>query len=42
LGPFTAGLHEYYYGTDRERYPRQCGPFGCNGAFWYVRIGMTF
>lgn len=28
--------------SDGERYPRTGGPFGFNGAFWYVRVGATF
>jgi len=33
---FTGGL------ADGERYPRTGGPFGYNGAFWYVRVGAKF
>jgi iron complex outermembrane recepter protein len=29
-------------GPDGERYPRTGGPFGFNGAFWYVRLSATF
>jgi iron complex outermembrane recepter protein len=28
--------------SDGELYPRTGGPFGFNGAFWYVRISATF
>lgn len=28
--------------SDGERYPRTGGPFGFNGAFWYVRVSATF
>jgi iron complex outermembrane recepter protein len=28
--------------SDGERYPRTGGPFGFNGAFWYVRLTATF
>jgi iron complex outermembrane receptor protein len=28
--------------SDGERYPRTGGPFGFNGAFWYVRMTATF
>jgi len=28
--------------ADGERYPRTGGPFGFNGAFWYVRVSATF
>jgi iron complex outermembrane recepter protein len=28
--------------SDGERYPRTGGPFGFNGAFWYVRMSATF
>lgn len=28
--------------SDGERYPRTGGPFGFNGAFWYVRLSATF
>ena len=28
--------------SDGERYPRTGGPFGFNGAFWYVRVTATF
>ncbi len=28
--------------SDGERYPRTGGPFGFNGAFWYVRLAATF
>ena len=28
--------------SDGERYPRTGGPFGFNGAFWYVRMVATF
>jgi iron complex outermembrane receptor protein len=28
--------------SDGERYPRTGGPFGFNGAFWYVRASVTF
>ena len=27
---------------DGERFPRTGGPFGFNGAFWYVKVGATF
>lgn len=36
VNPLTGGL------GDGERYPRTGGPFGYNGAFWYVRVGATF
>jgi iron complex outermembrane receptor protein len=28
--------------SDGERYPRTGGPFGFNGAFWYVRVSANF
>jgi iron complex outermembrane receptor protein len=28
--------------SDGEFYPRTGGPFGFNGAFWYVRVSATF
>jgi iron complex outermembrane receptor protein len=28
--------------SDGERYPRTGGPFGFNGAFWYVRLSASF
>jgi iron complex outermembrane recepter protein len=28
--------------SDGERYPRTGGPFGFNGAFWYVRVSAAF
>ena len=28
--------------SDGERYPRTGGPFGFNGAFWYVRVSASF
>jgi iron complex outermembrane recepter protein len=28
--------------NDGERYPRTGGPFGFNGAFWYVRVSAAF
>ncbi|HEY0803073.1 MAG TPA: TonB-dependent receptor, partial [Steroidobacteraceae bacterium] len=28
--------------ADGEFYPRTGGPFGFNGAFWYVRVSATF
>jgi iron complex outermembrane receptor protein len=28
--------------SDGELYPRTGGPFGFNGAFWYVRLSATF
>jgi iron complex outermembrane recepter protein len=28
--------------SDGELYPRTGGPFGFNGAFWYVRVSATF
>jgi iron complex outermembrane receptor protein len=28
--------------ADGELYPRTGGPFGFNGAFWYVRLSATF
>ena len=28
--------------SDGEFYPRTGGPFGFNGAFWYVRLSATF
>jgi iron complex outermembrane receptor protein len=28
--------------ADGERYPRTGGPFGFNGAFWYVRMSAAF
>ena len=36
VNPLTGGL------GDGERYPRTGGPFGFNGAFWYVRLAATF
>ena len=36
VNPLTGGL------GDGERYPRTGGPFGYNGAFWYVRVGAKF
>ena len=36
LNPLTGGL------GDGERYPRTGGPFGYNGAFWYLRVGAKF
>ena len=36
LDPLTGGL------SDGERYPRTGGPFGYNGAFYYVRMGVKF
>jgi iron complex outermembrane receptor protein len=34
--PQTGGL------VDGEKYPRTGGPFGFNGAFWYLRLDATF
>jgi hypothetical protein len=28
--------------ADGELYPRTGGPFGLNGAFWYVRLSAAF
>jgi len=28
--------------SDGELYPRTGGPFGFNGAFWYVRVSANF
>jgi iron complex outermembrane receptor protein len=28
--------------ADGELYPRTGGPFGFNGAFWYVRLSAQF
>ena len=36
VDPLTGGL------GDGERYPRTGGPFGYNGAFFYVRVGVKF
>ena len=36
VNPLTGGL------PDGERYPRQGGPFGYNGAFWYARVSAKF
>lgn len=36
LNPLTGGL------GDGERYPRTGGPFGYNGAFFYMRVGVKF
>ena len=36
VDPLTGGL------GDGERYPRTGGPFGYNGAFYYVRMGVKF
>ncbi len=36
LNPLTGGL------GDGERYLRTGGPFGYNGAFWYLRVGANF
>jgi iron complex outermembrane receptor protein len=36
LNPLTGGL------GDGQRYPRTGGPFGYNGAFWYLRVGAKF
>ncbi len=36
ISPITGGE------ADGELYPRTGGPFGFNGAFWYVRLSATF
>jgi iron complex outermembrane recepter protein len=36
ISPLTGGA------GDGQHYPRSGGPFGFNGAFWYVRVGVTF
>jgi iron complex outermembrane receptor protein len=36
INPLTGGL------GDGERYPRHGGPFGYNGAFFYMRVGAKF
>ncbi len=36
IDPLTGGL------GDGERYPRHGGPFGYNGAFWYMRVAAKF
>jgi iron complex outermembrane receptor protein len=36
VDPLTGGL------GDGERYPRTGGPFGYNGAFYYMRVGVKF
>ncbi len=36
VNPLTGGL------GDGERYPRHGGPFGYNGAYWYLRMGAKF
>jgi iron complex outermembrane receptor protein len=36
VNPLTGGL------GDGERYPRTGGPFGYNGAFFYMRVGAKF
>jgi iron complex outermembrane recepter protein len=36
ISPITGGEQ------DGELYPRTGGPFGFNGAFWYVRMSATF
>ncbi len=36
INPLTGGE------GDGQRYPRSGGPFGFNGAFFYVRVGVTF
>ncbi|MGH8224406.1 MAG: TonB-dependent receptor plug domain-containing protein [Woeseiaceae bacterium] len=36
INPLTGGL------GDGQRFPRTGGPFGYNGAFFYVRVGVKF
>jgi len=36
INPLTGGE------ADGQRYPRSGGPFGFNGAFFYVRVGASF
>jgi iron complex outermembrane receptor protein len=36
VNPLTGGL------GDGERYPRHGGPFGYNGAYWYMRVAAKF